>query len=329
MPKVSWGILSTAEIGLGKVIPGMQKGTYSKVEAIASRNLASAQRAASRLGIPKAYGSYEDLLADDSIQAVYIPLPNHLHVEWALKSLQAGKHVLCEKPIAMNFKEAEYLQMQAKHFPRLKIMEAFMYRHHPQMVKAKNIVKSGTIGTLKNIHTMFSYYNDNPKDIRNNPEIGGGGLLDVGCYCISLSRFFFDSEPKRVCGTMEIDPLLKVDRLVSAILEFEEGTAEFTCSTQLTDYQYAKIFGTHGRIEIERPFTPFPDRPSKIIQYLEPNSQEFVFEACNQYTLQGDIFSQAIINDTSVPAPIEDGMANMKVIDMIIESSKKGAWVNA
>jgi len=327
MPKVSWGVLSTAEIGLGKVIPGMQKGTYSKVEAIASRNLASAQRAASRLGIPKAYGSYEDLLADDSIQAVYIPLPNHLHVEWALKSLQAGKHVLCEKPIAMNFKEAEYLQMQAKQFPQLKIMEAFMYRHHPQMAKAKDIIKSGTIGALKNIHTMFSYYNDNPKDIRNNPEIGGGGLLDVGCYCISLSRFFFDGEPKRVCGAMEFDPILKVDRLASAILEFEEGTAEFTCSTQLTDYQYAKIFGTHGRIDIERPFTPFPDRPSKIVLHLEPNSQEFVFEACNQYTLQGDVFSEAIINETSVPAPIEDGLANMKVIDMIIESSKNGVWV--
>jgi predicted dehydrogenase len=228
----------------------------------------------------------------------------------------------------MNFKEAEYLQMQAKQFPRLKFMEAFMYRHHPQMLKAKELIKSKTIGSLRNIQTMFSYFNDNPNDIRNNPEIGGGGLLDVGCYCISLSRFFFSGEPKRVCAIAEFDPRLKIDRLVSAILEFEEGTSTVTCSTQLADHQYAKIFGTHGRIEIERPFTPFPDRPSKIIQYLEQNSQEIVFEACNQYTIQGDLFSQAIMNDTAVPTPIADGVANMRAIDRIIESSKTGTWVS-
>jgi predicted dehydrogenase len=327
MSKVSWGILSTAQIGLEKVIPAMQKGTYSKIDAIASRNIATARQAATKLGIPKSYGSYEELLADQSIEAVYIPLPNHLHVEWALKSMQAGKHVLCEKPIAMNFKEAEYLQARAKRFPRVKLMEAFMYRHHPQMVKAKELIKQKIIGDLRNIQTMFSYYNDNPKDIRNHPEIGGGGLLDVGCYCISLSRFLFDSEPRRVCGVTEFDPRLKVDRLVSAILEFEAGTSTVTCSTQLADHQYAKIFGTHGRIEIERPFTPFSDHPSNIIQYLGLNRQEIIFEACNQYTIQGDVFSLTIINDTSVPTPIADGVANMRVIDRIIESSDTGAWV--
>jgi predicted dehydrogenase len=327
-PKVSWGVLSTAEIGLKKVIPAMQKGTYSKIDAIASRGHNKARQAAAALGIPKAYASYEELLADKTIDAVYIPLPNHLHVEWALKALQAGKHVLCEKPIAMNIREAEYLQMQAKQFPRLKLMEAFMYRHHPQMSKARELINKKAIGELRNVQTMFSYYNDNPNDIRNNPEIGGGGLLDVGCYCISLSRFFFNGEPKRVCGFVDFDPQLKVDRLASAILEFEVGTSVITCSTQLADYQFAKIFGTHGRIEIERPFTPFPDRPSKIIQYLEQNSQEIVFEACNQYTIQGDLFSQAIMNDTAVPTPIADGVANMRAIDRIIESSKTGTWVS-
>ena len=327
MSKVSWGILSTAQIGLEKVIPAMQKGMYTKIDAIASRNLAHARQAAAKLGIPKSFGSYEELLADQSIDAVYIPLPNHLHVEWSLKSMQAGKHVLCEKPIAMNVKEAEYLQTMAKGFPRLRLMEAFMYRHHPQMLKAKELINHKTIGDLRNIQTMFSYYNDNPKDIRNHPEIGGGGLLDVGCYCISLSRFLFDSEPRRVCGTIEFDPQLKVDRLVSAILEFESGTSTVTCSTQLADHQYAKIFGTHGRIEIERPFTPFPDHPSKIILYLEQNRQEVIFEVCNQYTIQGDLFSLAIINDTPVPTPIADGVANMRVIDRIIESSNTHAWV--
>jgi predicted dehydrogenase len=234
---------------------------------------------------------------------------------------------LCEKPIAINLKEGEYLQHQAKKFPRVKLMEAFMYRHHPQILKAKNLVDRRTIGSLRSIHTMFSYYNDDPKNIRNHPEIGGGGLLDIGCYCTSLSRFLFNSEPKRVCGITEYDPKLKVDRLVSAILEFEEGTSTFTCSTQLIEHQYAKIFGTHGRIEIETPFTPSPDHPSKIIQHIGSNKQEIVFEACNQYTIQGDLFSQAILNDTQVPTPIEDGVANMKVIDRIIESSNKSIWV--
>ena len=181
-----------------------------------------------------------------TIQAVYIPLPNHLHVEWAIKSLQAGKHVLCEKPIAMTFKEAEYLQIQAKKFSRLKLMEAFMYRHHPQILKAKELIKHGTIGNLRNIHTMFSYYNDNPKDIRNNPDIGGGGLLDIGCYCISLSRFLFDDEPKRVCAIVEYDPTLKVDRLASAILEFEEGVSTITCSTSLLTINMRKFLALRG-----------------------------------------------------------------------------------
>ena len=327
MAKVSWGILSTAKIGLEKVIPAMQKGTYSRIDAIASRSIAHARQAAAALGIPKAYGSYEELLADKAIDAVYIPLPNHLHVAWALKSLQAGKHVLCEKPIAMNFKEAEFLQRQAKSFPRLKLMEAFMYRHHPQMLKARELINNKIIGKLRNVQTMFSYYNDDPDDIRNNSEIGGGGLLDIGCYCISLSRFLFNSEPKRVCGIVEFDPQLMVDRLASAILEFEEGTSIVTCSTQLADHQYAKIFGTHGRIEIERPFTPNPDRQATMIQFLGEERKEISFEACNQYTIQGDLFSQSIINDSPVPTPIADGVANMKVIDRIMESSNAGMWV--
>jgi predicted dehydrogenase len=328
MAKTSWGVLSTAEIGLKKVIPAMQKGTYSKIDSIASRDFNKARKAAAELNIPKPYGSYEELLADKSIEAVYIPLPNHLHVEWVIKSLEAGKHVLCEKPIAMSFKEAEYLLDQSKRFPRLKLMEAFMYRHHPQMLKARELISLQTIGRLRHVQTMFSYYNDDPNDIRNKHDIGGGGLLDVGCYCISLSRFLFNGEPKRVCGIVEFDPQLKVDRLASAILEFEEGTSTITCSTQLADHQYAKIFGTHGRIEIERPFTPSPEHSSTFAQFIGTNKQEFTFEACNQYTLQGDLFSQAVRNGTPAPTPIADAVSNMKVIDKVFESSTKGTWVN-
>jgi len=328
MAKVSWGVLSTAKIGLEKVIPAMQQGMHTKIDAIASRSVEAARHAAAALGIPKSYGSYEELLADKSIEAVYIPLPNHLHVEWVVKTLEAGKHVLCEKPIAMSSKEAGYLLDQSKRFPRLRLMEAFMYRHHPQMLKARELISLQTIGRLRHVQTMFSYYNDDPNDIRNKPDIGGGGLLDIGCYCISLSRFLFNGEPKRVCGVVEFDPQLKVDRLASAILEFEEGTSTFTCSTQLADHQYAKIFGNRGRIEIERPFTPSPEHSSRFAQFLGTDKQEFVFDACNQYTLQGDQFSLAIRNGTPAPTPIADAVSNMKVIDRVFESSTKGIWVS-
>lgn len=327
MAKVSWGVLSTANIGTEKVIPAMQKGEYTEINAIASRDLNRAKQTAQSLSIPKAYGSYEELLADKEIDAIYIPLPNHLHVEWTIKSLKAGKHVLCEKPIGMNFEEAVLLQNEMKNFPKLKVMEAFMYRHHPQMQKVKELINSGKIGELLTIHTMFSYYNDNPEDIRNMPDIGGGGLLDVGCYCISISRFLFGTEPKQLCATIEYDPKLKTDRLVSSILVFENGNALFTCSTQMENNQFAKVIGTKGKIEIENPFTPSPVKKEKVIFKSGENIEEIIFKPCNQYTIQGDMFSQTILNDTNVFTPFSDAVANMKVIDKIIESSKKGSWI--
>jgi predicted dehydrogenase len=327
MTKVSWGILSTAKIGIVKVIPAMQKGEYSEVIAISSRNLDKAKKAAEKLGIPKTYGSYDELLADKEIDAVYIPLPNHLHIEWTIKSLEANKHVLCEKPIGMNYKDAVRLQNEIKRFPKLKVMEAFMYRHHPQTLKTKKLIEHGTIGELRNIHTMFTYYNVNPEDIRNQADIGGGGLLDIGCYCVSISRYLFDSEPRRVCATIEYDPKLEIDRLISAVLEFEKGNAVFTCSTQLTNHQYAKILGTKGKMELEIPFTPMPNDSAKITLQTGEKTEEIIFEPCDQYTIQGDMFAQAILNDTNVFTPFEDAVANMKVIDKIIESSKTGIWV--
>jgi predicted dehydrogenase len=327
MAKVSWGILSTARIGTDKVIPAMQLGEHSAITAIASRDIETARRAAKKLGIPQAYGSYEELLGRSEIEAVYIPLPNHLHVEWTLKALKAGKHVLCEKPIGMSLREAEVLHREAKKFPKLKLMEAFMYRHHPQTIMTRDLIKDGAIGDVRSIHTMFSYYNDNPKDIRNQPDIGGGALLDIGCYCISISRFLFDAEPKRVCGAVEYDPELKTDRLVSAVLEFEKGSSIFTCSTQMVNFQYAKVFGTRGIIEMEMPFTPSFDTPSKIICQTGPKREEISFDPCNQYTIQGDLFSKAILENTAVPTPIEDGVANMRVVDGIFDSSRKGSWI--
>jgi predicted dehydrogenase len=327
MSRIRWGVLSTAKIGTEQVIPAMQSGQYCEIAAIASRNLDKAQAAARQLGIPKAYGSYEELLADPDIDAVYIPLPNHLHVPWSIKALDAGKHVLCEKPIGLTATEARELLDAAQKRPGLKVMEAFMYRHHPQWQRAQQLVAEGKIGELRTIQSFFSYYNADPDNIRNQAESGGGGLMDIGCYCISLSRFIFDAEPQRVCGIMEYDPQFQTDRLTSGTLDFGRGTSTFTCSTQLTPYQRVNIFGTEGRVEIEIPFNAPHDQPCKMWHQYGTEMDEIVLDVCNQYTIQGDLFSQAVLNDTDVPTPLEDAVANMKVIEALVQSAKSGTWV--
>ena len=326
MKKIRWGVLSTAKIGTEEVIPAMQLGEYCKFTAIASRQLEKAQAAARRLGLEKAYGSYEELLADPDVDAVYLPLPNHLHVPWAIKALKAGKHVLCEKPLGLNAAEAQELLKASRKFPRLKVMEAFMYRHHPQWQWAKKRVSEGKIGELRTIQSFFSYYNSDPNNIRNKADIGGGGLMDIGCYCISLSRFIFGAEPWRVCGIREEDPEMKVDRLTSGLLEFASGTSTFTCATQLVPYQRVNIFGTKGRIEIEIPFNAPSDRPCKIWHGDDARIEEVILEICNQYTIQGDLFSRAVLEDREVPTPLEDAVANMQVIDALVRSARSGSW---
>lgn len=327
MRKVNWGILSTSNFALTKVIPALLKCDYVNVSAISSRDLSKAQAAARQFGIAKAYGSYEDLLADPEIEIVYNPTPNHLHVPWSIKALMAGKHVLCEKPIGLSSTEAQQLLAVSKKHPKLKIMEAFMYRFHPQWRAAKRLVEEGGIGELRTIHSFFSYFNVDEKNVRNQAEIGGGGLMDIGCYNISLSRFIFESEPERVFGIVEYDPAFKTDRFVSGILEFAGGTSTFTCSTQLSPYQRVNIFGTEGRVEIEIPFNAPPDRPCRIWHQHRSAIEEIVFEICDQYTIEGDLFSQAVINDTPVPTPLEDAVANMKVIEAVIESGRSGQFI--
>ena len=322
MKKVKWGILGAASIALRKVIPGMQKGAYSEITAIASRDRKKAEEEARKLVIPKAYGSYEELLRDREIEAIYNPLPNHLHVPWSIKALEAGKHVLCEKPIALTSAEAQNLADAAKQYPHLKVMEAFMYRFHPQWQHTRQMVNEGKIGELRTIQSFFSYYLDDANNIRNLAEAGGGGMMDIGCYTVSLSRFIFGSEPERVSGIVEYDPRFNIDRLSSSILDFGRGTSTFTCSTQLVPYQRVNIFGTTGRIEIEIPFNAPSDRPCKIWYQNGDEIEEILFDICDQYTLQGDQFSQAILNNTNVPTPIEDAVANMKVIEAVIRSAK-------
>lgn len=327
MSKIRWGVLSTANIGIEKVIPAMQQSEFCEIVAIASSRIEKAQDAAMKLGIQKAYGSYEDLLNAPEIDAVYIPLPNHLHVSWSIKALEAGKHVLCEKPLAMTATEANKLLGTAEKYPKLKIMEAFMYRHHPQWQRARQMIDEGKIGDLRTIQSFFSYYNADTADIRNIAEFGGGGLMDIGCYCISLSRFIFGAEPRRVCGIIEFDPQFKTDRLSSGILDFGRGTSTFTCATQLAPFQRVNIFGTDGRIEIEIPINAPPKRPCKIAYQHGNESVEISFDICDQYKIQGDLFSKAILHDSEVPTPLDDAVANMKVIDALIKSAENGTWV--
>ncbi|MCU7550321.1 Gfo/Idh/MocA family oxidoreductase [Chitinophagaceae bacterium LB-8] len=326
MNKIRWGILSTAKIGREKVIPALQKGKYCDVIAIASRNIEQAQAAAKALGIPKVYGTYEELLSDSDINAIYIPLPNHMHVEWAMKALEAGKHVLCEKPIGLSSAEAIKLLDAAQQMPHLKIMEAFMYRFHPQWQHVKKLVDDGSIGTLKTVQSFFSYYNVDMNNIRNRKDAGGGGIMDIGCYCISIARFLFNREPERVVGTVEYDPNSQTDRLASGILDFSTGTSTFTCSTQLMPYQRVNILGTEGRIEIEIPVNAPPDKPTRIWLHLKEGTEEIVFDPVDQYTLQGDAFSKAILENTPVPTDLEDAINNMKVIEALFQSFEKNTW---
>jgi predicted dehydrogenase len=330
MNKLRWGVLSTADIALKKVIPAMQRGQYGSVVAIASRNLQKAQQAAAALNIPTAYGSYEELLADPNIDAVYIPLPNQLHVPWTIKAAEAGKHILCEKPLSLTAAEAQTL-LAVRARTGVKIGEAFMVDCHPQWLRLRELLDEGRIGKVRSITGFFSYFNIDPNNIRNQPESGGGALMDIGCYLIHASRYAFAQEPTRVVALIDRDPAMRTDRLTSAMLDFPGGQSNFTCSTQLISSQRMQFLGTRGRIEIEIPFNAPPDRPTRLI--VDASGDLFgggiaieSFPVCDQYTLQGDAFSRAVLENTDVPVPIEDAIKNMAVIEAIFKSANSGHW---
>jgi predicted dehydrogenase len=328
--KIRWGILGVAKIATEKVIPAMQQGKWSEVTAIASRDLAKARNAAAALGIPKAYGSYHELLDDPDIDAVYNPLPNHLHVPWTTKAAERGKHVLCEKPLALSADEARTL-IGVRDRTGVKMQEAFMVRSHPQWLEARALVREGRIGELRSMLGVFSYFNRDPNNIRSVPEWGGGGLMDIGCYLINTSRFIFEREPARVIGLLDHDPDLRIDRLATLMLDFGSGHSAGTCSTQMVFFQRMQIFGTKGRIEIEIPFNAPVDRPTRL--FVDPGVDLFGtgierldIDTCNQYTVQGDLFSKAILDNAPVPSPLEDAVKNMACIDAIVRSAESGRW---
>jgi predicted dehydrogenase len=309
----------------------MQKGELTAIVAIASRDLAKAREKADALGIPTAYGSYEEMLADPNIDAVYIPLPNHMHVPWTIKAADAGKHVLCEKPISLTVAEAETL-LAVRARTGVKIGEAFMVRSHPQWLRLRALLDEGRIGPLRSFFGFFSYFNIDPVNIRNKADAGGGALMDIGCYLVQAARFAFAEEPTRVVALIDRDPQTHIDRLTSAILDFPGGQAVFTCSTQLAPYQRFQFLGAKGRIELEVPVNAPPDRPTRL--FVDSGSDLFgggiateTFPVCDQYTLQGDAFSKAILENTEVPTPIEDAIRNMAVIEAIFRSARTGGWV--
>jgi predicted dehydrogenase len=328
--KLRWGVLSTANIGIKKVLPGMQLGQYTTVTAIASRDLAKAKSAAKTLGIEKAYGSYEELLADPDVDAIYNPLPNQMHVPWTAKAAEAGKHVLCEKPLSMTVAEARTL-LAVRARTGVRIGEAFMIRSFTQWLRLRELLHAGRIGELRAVAGFFSYFNRDAANIRNQVESGGGALYDIGCYCIQAARYAFGGLPTRAVGLIERDPEFGTDRLTSALLDFPAGHAIFTCSTQLIPYQRVQFLGTKGRIEIEIPFNAPKDRPTRL--FIDESGDIFgggivteEFPAADQYTLQGDAFSKAVLEGGEVPVPLEDAIANMQVIEAIFRSAG-GGWV--
>ncbi|HKU74559.1 MAG TPA: Gfo/Idh/MocA family oxidoreductase [Pyrinomonadaceae bacterium] len=319
--KVRWGILGAAKIAMTKVIPAMQRSEWCEIVAIASRDLSKAKAAAAELNIPTAYGSYQQLLDDDSIEAVYNPLPNHLHVPWTLNAAEAGKHVLCEKPIGLDAREAKAL-IEVRNRTGVRIQEAFMVRTHPQWLETRRLIHSGRIGSLRSITGFFSYFNPDPENIRNQLDFGGGALMDIGCYPITISRFMYETEPRRVLGLIERDEETGTDTLTSAVLEFPNGHSTFTCSTRLAPYQRMMFTGTEGRIEVLIPFNAPNDRPTQIV--LDDETIEFPI--CDQYEIQGSLFSRAIRENGEQPIPLEDAINNMAVIDAVFRSATTSQW---
>jgi predicted dehydrogenase len=329
MERVRWGVLSTARIGMEKVIPALQRSPWCEVRALASRSAEGARAAAARLGIPVAYGSYPELLADPAIEVVYNPLPNHLHVEWTLRAAQAGKHVLCEKPFALTAEEAMRLLPSAS---RVLVAEAFMVRFHPQWMRARELVRQGRVGELRAVQVFFSFFNTDPANIRNQAATGGGALYDLGCYAVAAGRFLFEGEPQRAVALVDRDPAFGTDRMTSGLVDFGGGRRlDFTVSTQASAYQRVQICGTRGRVEILIPFNALPGREMRLL--LDDGSaldgSALVSEslpACDQYTLQGEAVSRAVRGEAPLPYGVEDAIANLRVIDALFRSEQTGRW---
>ncbi len=329
MTSLRIGVLSTADIARRKVIPGLRRTARCEVVAIASRDPAPARKVAAELEIPTAHGSYEALLADPAVDAVYIPLPNHLHAEWTIAAARAGKHVLCEKPLALSAAEGETM-IEACRGAGVLLMEAFMYRHHPSWIAARELVASGRIGRLMAVQSWFSFFNDDPANIRNVRDYGGGAMYDIGCYAVNLSRMLFDGEPDGVQASMVRDPASGVDILASAILRFGDGVASFTCSTRAESDQRVDIYGTTGRVSFGIPFNIPPDLPTRISVVaggdppVAPAVETIEFAPADPYAVEADLFAAAVLDGTPLPVANDDAVANLRIMEAIVDAAAHG-----
>ena len=325
MKPVRWGVLSPARIGMEKVLPAMLKSRELEVYALASRDLGRAEAACKQLGIPKAYGSYEEMLADPSIEAIYNPTPNHLHVPLTLQAVKAGKHVLCEKPIALTAAEAEQLRSVPQ---GMLVAEAFMIRHHPQWKMAREFARSGALGRVQAMQVLFSYHLLDPTNVRNKADIGGGGMLDIGCYPVTGARYVFEAEPTRVIALIDRDPVMRVDRLASGIADFGEGRQlSFTCGTQAMNFQRVQIIGATGRFEIDIPFNAPPDTPTLVHLHQDGKPVETrSIPVADQYQLQAEAFGRAVRGIEHLDHGVENAIRNMKVLDAFFRSETSGKW---
>jgi len=329
--KVKWGILGAAGIARKRVLPAMRDCKLAEVAAVGSRSLEKSREFAKEFSIPKAYGSYEELINDPEIEVIYNPLPNHLHIEWSIRAASRGKHVLCEKPIAPTVADARRL-LEARDEYKVKVGEAFMVRTHPQWLRAQELIRRGHIGKLQSIVGVFGYFNVSPENVRNSTEFAGGALLDIGCYPVRMSRFIFGEEPVRVSACVERDPSFGTDRLTSAILEFPAGQSIFTVSTQVNYFQRMQFLGTQGRIEVELPFNAPTDKPCRLIVddgkdlYAGASQTVELIPVCNQFTIQADLFSKAVRGEGEVPNPMEDAVCNTAVLEALFKSAESGRW---
>lgn len=326
---LGWGVLSTAKIAREKVISGINNADRCRVVAIASRDGEAARRVADELSIPAAYAPYDALLSDDAVDAVYIPLPNHLHMEWTIAAARAGKHVLCEKPLALSASDAQRM-VDVCEAEGVKLMEAFMYRLHPSWMAVRDLIASDQIGDVRAIDSWFSYFNDDPHNIRNIREVGGGALLDIGCYCVNVARMLFGAEPRRVLASIVREPNTHVDVLSAGLLEFDSGVATFACSTRAEPDQRVHVYGSRGRISIGIPFNIPPDLPTEVYVTaggdppVHPKTEVLTFDPADQYAVQAELFARAVLDGRPVPVPPQDSVANMRVIDKIFGVGERG-----
>jgi len=324
-----WAVLGTGRFVTTVAIPAMKQCQQAQVTGIASRSAQAAESAAEQLGLPKSYSSYEAALQDPEVNVIYNALPNHLHVEWSIRAMRAGKHVLCEKPISLTLEGCRRL-MEARDQARVLIGEAFMIRHHRQWARALELAESEA-GQIRNVVGIFSYDNRNPANIRNQADCGGGALWDIGCYLVLVSRMAFRSEPIRVYAAMDVDPQFGVDRLTSAVLTFASGHSVFSCGTQMAPFQNVQLIGTKGRVEVEIPFNAPVDGPCSLIVQRD-GLPKGVFETetfrVNQYAAQADEFSSAVLGYGQPLTTLEDSARTVRAIEALFESARSGVPVS-